>query len=583
MLRIFIVSMAGVLVGVATVQAQVAVKPLGELGARIKLVHDRFLNGTMPVFTDDFILADVELRPEYPRRFAEFSGDISGRYLGAMALLPPENGPDLLALATKIIACQRVDGRYGSDKLLFTTEEVGREHMALLWGNGRLLAGLMELYAVIPEPAVLESARRLGQFVLSVQEACSDPAVAERLRDQAANGYICFTQLIEGLVMLHVATGDPAFLTGAEQITAWFQRPLAAQHTHGYLTTLRGFMLLHDVTKKPEYVQTTEDAFNEIVVSPNCLIYGGMPEFFTNPNKRDEGCSVADFVRLGLQLWRATGKPEHLETAERCLLNHFYGNQFNTGDFGHNFLSEQGMVPGNGMGRAWWCCTMHGLRAFRDVLDAVVTQSGGTVRINLFLDAQWRGDGMALSLTTSPQGLRIVVDEAAANETTLAIRQPSWAEETTLTLNAQPANANEQNGYLLIPRMWTTGDTVELALVYKPRLRTRDGKSLSPAGLTENFTEAALFYGPWLLGIDSAHDPAFHGEPWTGNEVYLPASFTGTSDPAEDALSLPQARIPITYSHEGFPDPCQATLRPFSERTRHEQSMFTVWLRYRKG
>lgn len=583
MLRGFVVFAIGISGALATAYAQTAVKPLGELGARIELVHERLLRGTMPAFTDDFILADVELRPEYPRRFAEFSGDISGRYLGAMALLPPENGPDLLALAKKIIACQRADGRFGSDKLNFTKEEVGREHMALLWGNGRLLAGLMELYSVNSEPVVLESARRLGQFVLSVQEACSDPAVAERLRDQAANGYICFTQLIEGLVMLHVATGEPAFLEGAEQIAAWFQRPLAAQHTHGYLTTLRGFMLLHDVMKKPEYLQRTEEAFNEIIASPNYLIFGGMPEYFTNPNKRDEGCSIADFLRLALQLWRVTGKMEHLETAERCLLNHFYGDQFNNGDFGHNFLSDQGMVPGNGMGRAWWCCTMHGLRAFRDVLDAVATQNGDAVRINLFLDAQWRGDGLALSLMTRPQGLRVLVDAAAANETTLAIRRPSWAGEMSVALNGQPVDAREQNGYLEVRRVWSAGDTVEVTLTYNARLLTRDGKVLAPAELTDSFTEAALFYGPWLLGIDSAYDPAFHGEPWSGNEVFLPAALTAALEPADDALSLPQARIPVTYRHEGFPDPCQATLRPFSERTRHEQSVFSVWLRFRKG
>ena len=564
--------------------SQESVTPQGELAARIALTHNRLVHGVMPAFTNDFILADVELRPEYPRRFAEFSGDVSGRYLGAMALLPPENGPDLLALAHKIIACQRADGRFGFEKLNFTRDQVGREHMALLWGNGRLLAGLMELYAVNREPAVLESARRLGLFVLSVQEACGDAEVAKRLRDQAANGYICFTQLIEGLVMLHVATGDPVFLSGAEEITAWFQRPLATQHTHGYLTTLRGFMLLHDVTKKPEYLQTAEDAFAEIAASPNCLIFGGLPEFFTNSNKRDEGCSIADFLRLGLQLWHATGKTAYLETAERCLLNHFYGDQFMNGDFGHNFLSDQGMVPGNGMGRAWWCCTMHGLRAFRDVLDTAITQTDDNIFINLFLAIKWHNKSAAIALTNRPQALQITVEQAPQDETTLAVRQPAWAADWALTLNGQPIDAENRDGYLRLRRTWADGDTLEATYTYRPRLVARDGKNLTPADLSaEKSVEAALFYGPWLLGIDSAYDPAFHGEPWLGNEVLLPTTLSGGTEPPDGALSLPQAHIPVTFRHEGFPEPCTATLRPFSERTQHEQSLFSVWLRYRKG
>ena len=61
--------------------------PADELGARIQLIFDRFHKITEPAFTDDFILADVKLNPEYPRRFDEFSGDISGRFLGAVSMM----------------------------------------------------------------------------------------------------------------------------------------------------------------------------------------------------------------------------------------------------------------------------------------------------------------------------------------------------------------------------------------------------------------------------------------------------------------------------------------------------------------
>lgn len=553
----------------------------GELGARIGMVHDRFLHGEMPAFTDDFILADVALRPDYPRRFANFSGDVSGRFLGAMALLPPPDwngGP----LVKRILEYQRTDGRFGVESLVFAPAEIGPEHMALLWGNGRLLVGLVEYWQVSGDVAALDAARRNADFVLGVREACSKPEVAERLRGKAANGFICFTQIIEGLVMLFNATQDARYLEGAEQIAAWFQRPRETQHTHGYLTTLRGIVMLHEVTGKEDYLRIAEECYAEIVASPDYLIYGGMPEYFTNPNKRDEGCSVSDFLRLSLQLWRATGRMDYLERAERCLLNHLYGNQFDTGDFGHDFLSDHGMLPGNGFGRAWWCCSMHGLRAFRDVLDHIASRTAEGVRVDLFLDAQWRDGDLALKLDTVGDSFRIMIDATPNEAVTLAVRCPAWAQDFRLLLNGAPVDSEIREGYRLVRRLWSGGDV--LVADFKPRmtLLTREGKSMTLVDLKEEPVEAALFLGPRLLGIDSFCDPMFHGEPWMGNVIWLPHMWEPTASAEPDPLALPQAHIPVTYVHEGFPDPCQAVLRPFSERTRHEQGLFTVWLRYRK-
>ena len=101
--------------------------------------------------------------------------------------------------------------------------------------------------------------------------------------------------------------------------------------------------------------------------------------------------------------------------AEWCLYNSFYANQFETGDFGHRCFDGRGYMPHPGAGRAWWCCTMHGLRAFRDVLDMVVTpkseypgddgQPG--IRINLLKEGRWSANDMAVRIERirNPAGL----------------------------------------------------------------------------------------------------------------------------------------------------------------------------------
>ena len=42
-------------------------------------------------------------------------------------------------------------------------------HMALLWGNGRLLVGLMQYHAVTHDAEVLRAARRLADFLVAIR------------------------------------------------------------------------------------------------------------------------------------------------------------------------------------------------------------------------------------------------------------------------------------------------------------------------------------------------------------------------------------------------------------------------------
>ena len=125
----------------------------GELAERIRLTAGRLTRGGRPEYTRDFILADVAL--DRRRRFWEFSGDLSGRYLEALSILPPPAGPDLGSLARGILAHQREDGRFGDPGLRYVASEIAMPHMALLWGNGRLLVGLLQYHAASKDPQAL--------------------------------------------------------------------------------------------------------------------------------------------------------------------------------------------------------------------------------------------------------------------------------------------------------------------------------------------------------------------------------------------------------------------------------------------
>ena len=88
-------------------------RPAGDLKRRVDLTAARLTRTGIPAYTDDFVLADVTL--DERRRFWNFSGDLSGRYIEALSVLPPDGRtPGALApLVQKLLATQRADGRSG--------------------------------------------------------------------------------------------------------------------------------------------------------------------------------------------------------------------------------------------------------------------------------------------------------------------------------------------------------------------------------------------------------------------------------------------------------------------------------------
>ena len=334
-----------------------------ELDARIKMITNRIAFGDEPKLTEDFIVACVTLDPKFDRRFTEFSGDQCGRYLSTFSRIQVKGNPvDIREVARKIVLTQKADGRFGNDQLNFDDPtKLEGNHMALLWGNGRLLTGLMDYYVVSKDPAVLQSAIKLGNFLLKTARSCMQKTVVERFKTMGAMGYICFTQITDGLVKLYEQTSDKNYLQSASAIYPLLP-PLGNQHSHGFLNTLLGVMHLYSATHDLQHLAYVEKIYAQVLEAPDFLISGGVPEFFnaegTKPGSRDEGCSEADFIMVSLELWKATGKMLYLEKAEYCLYNELMYNQFNSGDFGsHPIGMNFGFEVATSPGQCWGAVT----------------------------------------------------------------------------------------------------------------------------------------------------------------------------------------------------------------------------------
>lgn len=530
-----------------------------EVGAdqRFSLTLRRVLEGDSPRYTHDFLLAD--LKPTAERRFTEYSGDLSGRYIGALATAARVYGieaPGLDALVEKSLALQKPEGYFGAP---FHFDSPADADMALLWGNGRLLVGLLEYHRLRQSEPALAASRRIGDFLLRVSPLMLSKPIRDAFGAQHfASSYICWTQQTEGLALLYGATKDERYRQLAESIAAVIERR-PGDHVHGYLTSLRGAMELHNITRDLKLLAQCEEAWTEITASRDLLITGGVPEGWSPNNHRTEGCGEADWVRLNLQLWNPTGNAKYLDSAERAIFNELAFNQFATGDFGHRVYTETGF-PAAGAARAWWCCTLHGLRCFPDLQQNAFRIDGDVLRYEMPLDARIETAALSASAESSlaQNGtVRIRIEKGSGERQRIAARQPAWAESITLSINGSGAFTPPRPGYASAEKPWTAGDIIELK--YQMKLRSE------PSGVADR---QSFWYGPWLLGASAEQNPGYFNELTADNRLMAAARTVTAASAAPGPFSVPIAATDMTYTQAEYPDqPGTVHLRPLAEQT----------------
>ena len=556
-------------------------KPSGEFDARMEMAVKRLTTGQfLPVFTNEFILADVNIDPDNPRRFFNYSGDLSGRYIEALSFLCTGSSCGRIdTLVRETLKYQHKDGRFGDTSLVFLEKYIGREHMPLLWGNGRMLTGLLEYYNYTRDSSSLKSARMLGDFFLATYRQVT-PAVSKRLEGLGADGIICFTQYVEPLVRLSVVTGDTAYATAAAEVYRMLPER-GILHSHGYLTTLRGVLELYDYDRKIVHFNYVRDAYKDLVSSDDFTVYGSVQEYFGKRGERDEGCSTADLIRLSLHLYRITGDAFYLEKAEFALYNALYFNQFFTGDFGHHtFDTISSYSPA--FNAAWWCCTMSGLRALQVVKnEGFIESKGDTIRLNLFLDTDYSDTDISLVAKRGmPHGdfhsyiirlRRITADKS------LVIRKPSWTTETEIYINGRRASYSTGRMGFTINQALKEGDEIDVRMKYLMCLHIPGGQKVNLGELV-NSTRGVLCYGPHVMAVDNNLDFTFLSEP-NNNSIYAHTISASSDNENVRQVStgsyIGDLYLTANYKHGGFPSYYQTVLRPVSEMTfaRHPYMM----------
>lgn len=523
---------------------------------RYQLTLDRVLHGTGPSYTLDFLLEDVRATPG--RRFTNFCGDLSGRWIGALAVSSRTFGqsfPTLHEVVKQTIALQHPEGYFGGK---FQFEQPSDDDLALLWGNGRLLTGLLEYYQLTGDANVLAASRKLGDFLVRIAPRFNSQQMADAFSaDHYASSYICWTQQTEGLAALYGVTRDEHYRQVCAAIASRIvRRP--GDHVHGYLTSLRGVLALYRETGDRAMLQQVVAAWQEIKRSGDLLLTGGVPERWTPKRERTEGCAECDWLRLSLALYRATGAQEYLDTAQVTYFNEFQMNQFATGDFGHARLDPKG-APQSVFIRAWWCCTLHGLRTFADLQNAAFRVVGNHVSFDLPIDSQVTVDGFAAEARSElATARRVTITICGARpDHALRIAQPAWAESVKLTRNGAAVPGLTLAGLV-------KGDVIQVT--YGMKLCVAEaGKAL-----------VSVHLGPWLMGIAASENPNYFNEMHLQN-IFDLTTLSGAEVVGKGNFAVPAAGASMRYTPAEFPEqPAFAVLRPVATQTGNQPELWQL-------
>jgi len=389
---------------------------------------------------------DIRFRP-----FKNYSGDISGRFMEIMALNSRGSRdihPVFGQLLAEVPKCQRPGGYFCASGEIDWQQPIDRNSkgasskmMPALWGNARMLCGLVEASRAFPDDQTLwATARKLGDFYISVVPRFTDPGrIAEYTNGTSyASGYVtCWFPAMEGLVKLSALTGEKKYLHAAITMAAFYQSidRIPIDHSHGMLCNQVSLLLLFEATKAASCLKRVENRWDELVSGGYINPAGGILEACKVENGRDEGCAEADWLRLNLELGRVTGKTRYWAMAERVLHNHFLQNETAEGGFGHRSIrcDQDGVYCiGSDVREATWCCDYQGQIGFINLRSHLLERSDALLTVPLALDFTSQDSVGAVKSVLSPgmgtgEVLRQRIQLAGLPAVAVRVRQPDWA------------------------------------------------------------------------------------------------------------------------------------------------------------
>jgi DUF1680 family protein len=510
-------------------------------------------------FTTPFVLADVDFGMN--RWFTNFSGDISGRFLEVTSLTSTGDHPQpaiLTEVMDRIGRSQKADGHFGAevkwaDPIDFNTGTDQTKVMPILWGNGRLLLGLVAAYERFGQSQLLDSARKLADFYVNIAaDRFCDPKRIDEYRKPSAyagNYVTCVFEGMEGLVRIYRATRDPRYLQTVRRMADFHETfdALPVDHSHGSLSQHGALLMLYEETGDAKYLRRVVTRWDRAVKEGFINPSGGVLEkFWVTGYDRDEGCSEADWLRLNLLLWRNTGETRYLDMAERLLWSEYLANQWPSGGFGHRYIGCDETGPYSFQKHhqeSLWCCSFHAPLALYHLKSYLAVAAGNQgIYYNFPVDftapvqvgqTEWTVASRQLPAASNALArCEVTLTGPASASVPLYLRIPDWSDRVVIIANGKMIHPENKGGYLWTPPV-KSGTKLALAFHGRPYLENRRLQRLPiPLQLPASLDKVAVKNGPFLMVNANSGDI---------QTVALKVNAAGI-------LQLPDTNSPVTLS-----------------------------------
>lgn len=445
------------------IRHEAEVRLTGLLGKRAELVAAQ-LDAETP-YSVAHVLQDVVLHPDRRRECDDYSGDLSGRWLEAAARAaelglsvdPAKQDATLRGL----LGVQNGDGSFGRDRGWGDTDH------GVIWGNGRLLMGLLAQRERVREDHPLHVDLERAIDALTEHLVTVTP-IWLRWFDAPENRYGKFAldlfSILQPLATIARSAPNERRVQAVEALARAV--PVESEHpyhTHGYLLALRGALLWHTAQADGAAIEVIYRAYQRVErtaltaqgTTKETLAFAG--------DVNTEGCGVADWLMLTLELHDVLGHEHLLTEANHVASNGLPHVQAPSGHFGcETITADPGLLTSDYPPEAWWCCTFHGLLAilefarrsvvlrdgevhvqFLHASSTKLTTGDGLITVELSADFPWtsevridRRGGVGDLVVHAPSEYRLVGTDSSPDRSGPALRY--GAETTSLELPLDP-------------------------------------------------------------------------------------------------------------------------------------------------
>lgn len=422
----------------------------------------------------------------------------------------------------ELAKCQLEDGYLGT----YLPEQRWTEWD--VWAHKYDMIGLLTYYRFTGNTNALEVSRRCADLL------CRTFGTKEGQRDILKAGWhmgMAPTSVLEPMVLLYRYTGETRYLDFCRYITAvWETREgpkivstlLSARRVdkvgnakaYEMLSCLNGLLEFYRITGDRTMLDAALNAWADIVAKRLYLTgTASHHEYFRDdfdlPNGNSdvgETCVTVTWIQFNAQLLRLTGEARFADELERAVYNQLLGAQKPDGSAWGYYVQLEGKKPYSAE-LSGHCCLSSGPRGLALAPTfAFATDRDGLV-INFFAEGRAAlaladGNVVKLELTShypADGNVRIKVHPAARGNFAIKFRLPSWCPSPTAAVNGTRLKELPQtDGYIVLRRDWSEGDTVDLALSVGPRVIP---------GTHGNTGKIAFAYGPLILAADDSLNP----------------------------------------------------------------------------